>query len=209
LIAELADMLQRMGRPRLLESRLFLLAPLFFLQRREVARQVAPVEKLESFLAIMDDQFIRLHVAMYRALAAATGEDLAAAEHLTDAAIALARTHHFNRLDFLCCVRAELHAARGQRDAARELAGAALDRARSPALANPFDQAVALRTLGEIIGGSDGAALLRESLAVARAHGNRLHAARALLALGQVAEARALFSELRADAWLAALARRP
>jgi len=213
LLGELADMVQRMGRPRLLESRLFLLAPLYFLQRGEVARQAGPIDKLESFLEVMDDWFVRLHVLMYRALVAAGAGDRDVAEQLTDAAIAAARERHFNRLDLLSCTRAELHAARGEREAARRLAGGALDRARSAAFANPFDEALALRVLGEATGGADGIGLLRESLAVARTRANSLHAGRALLALGRalapaegraaLVEARGAFEQLRADAWLA------
>jgi len=61
--------------------------------------------------------------------------------------------------------------------------------------------------LGEATGGVDGAARLRESLALAETHANQLHAGRALLALDHLDKARAVFERLRADAWIAEVER--
>ena len=215
IVAELSGVVRRLGYPRLPDSRLYLFTPFHFIQRRDQTRQDAAIDKLASFRAVMEeDRFLVLNLLCYRALAAANTGELDRAEPLTDQAIVAARAASFNRLNLLLCTRGELHLTRGERDAARGLAGEALERARDPALANPFDQTVALRVLGEAAGGSDGASLLRESLALARAHDNHLHAGRALLSLGRsltpadpegraaLAEARQVFESLRADAWL-------
>lgn len=217
--AEMNELMRKLGNPRLPERNLAIYTPPYYLERGELELLRAVLQKGERLSKILPgDRWLKLYVQVYRVClqvamvenggAAAPGGEL---DGELEEALAQTRASDFRMETLVWVYKARLERARGQLEAARASAEAALGRALDPLRANPFDEILARRVLAEL--GDDATALaeLTQALALAERTGNVLQEGIARLALAErqpeqarahreIAEAR--FRAARAERWL-------
>ncbi|MBK7862009.1 MAG: protein kinase [Archangiaceae bacterium] len=185
IFAALQDPIRRAGHPRLMESRVYIWLPLFFMARAESEKAGAVLRKLEGFSKVLKDTWLNQYAAIYGAIEAVDRRMPDAAERV-EAALGEARRTHHGRLAMLLCAKARHLRTQGRVTEARAAADEALTQARGEATANPLDEAMALREVGRCEGGAAGAALVREAVEVARRNQNDIETGHGLVALAEL-----------------------
>lgn len=166
--ADVEEITRRLGFPHVLNSRLRLWAPIYYLERgdRELAR--ATSARLQGMAKATRDSWIATYASVFQGFEALADHDLARADELLQGACEGARAKKLGRLTTALCARAEVLAAQGRLDEARPIVDEALARATSPDTGTPYDEAVARRLAAVVDGTTDGALEhLRRALSVA------------------------------------------
>ncbi|MEZ4362413.1 MAG: protein kinase [Kofleriaceae bacterium] len=216
--AEMHELMNQLGNPRLPERNLAIYTPPYYLERGEVELARAVVDKGARLAKILPgDRWLALYVQVYRVclrvLDDQEGEERRPFAEELDAAVRAARGADF-RMETLLWVYASRHAlARGDRAEAETAARRALARATDPLRENPFDELLARRALADTAERGARGEELHRCLALAAQTGNVLQEGIAALALGELEgdpdasvahfeRAAAAFGQAGAERWL-------
>lgn len=148
--AAVEEITRRLGFPHVLNSRLRLWTPIFYLERGDGELARATTARLEGMAKATRDSWIATYAAIYQGSAAVADGDLVKADVLLQAACDGARGKKLGRLTAALCARAELLVAQRRADDARPLVDEAMSRATSPDTGSPYDEAVARRLLAHL-----------------------------------------------------------
>jgi hypothetical protein len=183
---EKQELIRRLGHPRLPERNLAIYTPPYYLERGEHELMAAVVAKGEQLAQVLPgDRWLKLYVLVYSACRDVLFEDADAARESLPRALEAARAGDFRMETLVRVYQSRFELARGNLEAAREAAQAALRRALEPLLANPFDEILSRRALAPLVSEADGDAHLAQALALAEATGNVLQVGRVNLALAE------------------------
>ncbi|MBJ6759489.1 protein kinase [Myxococcaceae bacterium JPH2] len=180
---EKAELVRRLGNPRLMERNLAVFTPPYYLERGEHELVAAVVARAESLARVMpEDQRLQYHVRVYQACRDVLFEDAAAARESLPRALEAARAGHLRMETLVRVYESRFEREQGNLAAARTAAEAALARALDPVLANPWDEILARRALAPLVPAEEGAQHLRRALLLAEATGNVLQVGHVYLA---------------------------
>ena len=227
-LAEMTELMRKLGNPRLPDRNLAIYTPPYYLERGELELARAVIERGEYLVKLLPgDRWLKLYIDGYRAClhvaTAARGEHEAM---VTEAAIAEAlassRASDFRMETLVLVYQARFERARGDLAAARVAVEAALARATDPLRANPFDEILVRRALADLEE-ADGDAIAELSRALRLAErtrnvlqdgivrlglADRLWTSDPAQAVAQLDAAEARFISARADRWLRRVAER-
>lgn len=186
MFSEVSEHVRRLGKPRLLDSRILLFVPIFYLERREPELAAAAVARLENFSALLPmDKWLALYARVYRAAAHVLAAEWDQAETTLAAAEAASLEAGFRMATLAQVYRSKVATVRGKRAEAVAGGKRALARATDPALGNPFDEILARRALAET-GGPDAEEHLVRAAALAQKNSIALQEGAAKLALADL-----------------------
>ncbi|MBK7861041.1 MAG: protein kinase [Archangiaceae bacterium] len=182
-----ADIIKKLGNPPLMEARLSLFLPVFYLQRAEVALAEAAIAKVERLATAFKDAWMRRYGLVYRAQLAVL-QDLARAQPAIDAAwAAVKEVPSFQRTAQLMVAQARAQALT-DREAAKKTAEEAVTRATTGPTASPWDECQTRRALAEVQLGAVAVEAAQAAVDAARKHQLPLQEGLSLFALAVAAE---------------------
>ena len=201
----LNDLLNNLGKPLMIASRLDIFAGFYWLQRKDKKRSQAVIKRLERWSRrLPHDIWVRRYLKTYQALYAYHWHKPLEAETALDQAIATtSATDGFRHRIALLCSKIALAKRRGDLITAHRILEEALAYVHAPETSSPWDLCAVLRTQGEILGDRRGLGLLERARALADDNGQAVQSALVVFAQGRVYQdispevANSLFDEAR------------
>ncbi|SET34276.1 serine/threonine-protein kinase PknK [Stigmatella erecta] len=185
--AEKAELIRKLGNPRLPERNLAIYLPPFHLERGEPAQVDAVLARGQAVArALPEDRVLQRSLQVFTACRDMLAGEVGAARESLARALAAACEKPCRMETLVRVYQARFERAEGREAAAREAAEAALARALAPLTENPFDEVLARRALAPLVPFEEGLGHLKRALAVAEESRNLLQTGLVNLALAEL-----------------------